>query len=147
MTRTLVIGIGNPLLGPEAFGPAVVDRLRARPDVPATVELLDAHTDLLASLDRFLDAEHVVLVDAFLGAGTGAVVVVDEPTFTGWSTESPGSHALSAAMAVRLFRTLTPSATVRLTLVGLDIDHVGGEPLSPHVVETGADAVLGVCGA
>ncbi len=49
--RRLVLGLGNPLLGEDGFGSAVIELLRRRPDRPAAVDLVDAHTDLLAQLE------------------------------------------------------------------------------------------------
>lgn len=145
MPRTLVIGIGNPLQGADAFGPAVVGRLRARRDLPDTVDLEDGDTDLLASLDRFASFEHVVLVDAVLGDGTGGVVAIDEQTFSTWSLDSPGVHELSPVLVVRLFRRLYPASRARFTLVGLDVQQIDGMPLPAHLADDGADAVLRVC--
>lgn len=144
MSGLLIVGIGNSSQGPDAFGPAVIDRLRAQA-LPPGVELVDAGTDLLSYIDRFVDVDHVVLVDAFLGAGTGAVMAIDESRFSTWSLESPGSHELSAVLAVRLFRLLHPGSRVRFTLVGFDVERINGTLLGRQTVEAGADAVLHAC--
>jgi hydrogenase maturation protease len=145
MSCVLIVGIGNPLQGPDAFGPAVIERLRTQSALPSGADLLDAGTDLLSCLDRFADVDHVVLVDAFLGAGTGAIVTIDEPTFSTWSLDSPGSHELSAVLVVRLFRLLHPASHVRFTLVGFDVDRLDSERLVESAVAAGADAVLHAC--
>jgi hypothetical protein len=42
--------------------------LRRRPDLPANVDLVDAHTDLLAHLETIASYDEVVLVDVVVGA-------------------------------------------------------------------------------
>ena len=145
MRQILIVGIGNSLQGPDAFGPAVIERLRARSPLLSGVDLVDAGTDLLSYLDRFADADAVVLVDAYLGVGSGAVRAIAESAFSTWSVESPGSHELSAVLVVRLFRLLHPASRVRFTLVGFDVDRVDSERLAESVVTAGADAVLRAC--
>lgn len=147
MSRTsLVVGIGNTLQGCDGFGPAVIEHLRADAELPDDVELLDAGTDLLSCLDQLADFDQTVLVDAFLGSGSGAVLMIDEAAFSTWCAESPSSHAFSVVQAVALFRRLHPRARTRFVLVGLDCRRISrDDALSPSVVEAGARAVLDAC--
>jgi hydrogenase maturation protease len=39
---TVVLGLGNPLMGDDGLGLAVLDRLREEWELPDTVELVDA---------------------------------------------------------------------------------------------------------
>jgi hydrogenase maturation protease len=141
---SLVVGIGSVLQGLDRFGPAVIERLQARADLPEGTTLLDAATDLLGCLDRFAAFRHVILVDAFVGgAGTGAVSVVDEPAMARWSCESPDSHGVSAVLAVGLFRRLYPAAGTTIALVGLDAMRVSsGDVLPEETIDAGATAVV-----
>jgi hydrogenase maturation protease len=141
--KTLVIGLGNSLIGDDAFGSGVVERLRsADPDTLPHAELVDAHTDLLALIDRFLSYERVVLVDAILDPSEklgshGRVVLVDEESMVTWSEASPSAHQYSPLLAVRLFRSLNPSATTRIFLVGLCVDRL----VLPSAVNAGCCAL------
>ena len=145
---SLVVGLGNPLLGADGFGSAVVERLRARADLPPGTTLLDANTDLLGCLDRFDRFERVILVDAFVGGvATGAVTIVDEPTFSQWSSDAPDSHAMSAVLAVALFRRLYPAAATTIALVGLDAARADRDDVLPdHTIQAGVDAVMHLIG-
>ena len=142
--RRLVLGLGNPLLGEDGFGSAVIAWLRRRPDLPPAVDLLDAHTDLLAHLDTFGTYDEVVLVDAVIGSGPfGDVAVVDEETFMRWPEASPSCHQISPLLAVKLFRALQPQAATRLVLVALQADVVRAAPgVAPSVVAAGGEAVV-----
>jgi hydrogenase maturation protease len=113
--RWLVLGLGNPLAGADGFGPAVIERVRDA-GAPDGVELIDAHTDLLAHLHRFAEADEVMLVDAVLDE-RGGVALVDEEEFSRWDDTSRGAHQVSPLAAVKLFRRLHPAAAARIRLV------------------------------
>ena len=66
--KWLVLGLGNRLVGEDGFGSAVIEMLRGRPDLPAAVDLVDAHTDLLAQVEMLGAYDEVVLVDVVIGA-------------------------------------------------------------------------------
>jgi hydrogenase maturation protease len=144
----LVLGLGNPLADADGFGPAVIDALRASPDLPAGVELIDVHTDLLNYLDRLVGRDRVVLVDAMLSASASDVAVFDEGVFATWDDRSTGAHAMSALAAVKLFRRLyqppgaPPFEHPRITLVAYQVhERDFSRPLPPEVVQAGAEAV------
>ena len=156
--KWLVLGLGNRLVGEDGFGSAVIEMLRGRPDLPAAVDLVDAHTDLLAQVEMLGAYDEVVLVDVVIGApGTpdpsgeggpgppkpdvarraesgeggghaGAIAVVDEETFMRWPESSPSCHQISPLLAVKLFRALHPEAATRITLVALHADELRAAP-------------------
>ncbi|MBN8509446.1 MAG: hydrogenase maturation protease [Burkholderiales bacterium] len=73
---TVVLGLGNRLLGDDAAGPLVIDRLARAPATSAT--LLDGGTVGLALLPAIEDAKALVAVDAArFGAPTGTVQVFE----------------------------------------------------------------------
>jgi hydrogenase maturation protease len=65
MTRpgTVVIGLGNPLMGDDGVGLAALERLRNEWDLP-DVDLVDGATWGLSLLPVIEDAESLLLVDA-----------------------------------------------------------------------------------
>jgi hydrogenase maturation protease len=138
--------LGNPLLGEDGFGSAVIELLRQRPDLSAAVDLVDAHTDLLAQVETLGSYDEVVLVDVVIGAGRpGDVEVVDEATFMRWPETSPSCHQISPLLAVKLFRALQPQAATRITLVALHADVVRAAPgVATSVVAAGGAAVVGI---
>jgi hydrogenase maturation protease len=143
--KWLVAGVGNPLLGSDGFGPAVIQSLREQTGLPATIELEDARPDLLALTDRVSAFDGVVLVDAVLGSGPREVTVVGEATFGAWNAASPNAHAVSPLLALNLFRALHPGERTRFVLVGLVVNAIDTtSPPTPAEVRAGADAVLQV---
>jgi hydrogenase maturation protease len=143
--RTLVIGLGNPLLGDDAFGPRVIERLRLEAAGSLhDADLLDAYTDLLGQIDLFPAYEQVVLVDAILipegrESRIGQVQVLDEEAVQALPATSPSVHQFSPVLALKLFRSLHPHAATQIRLVGLCTSRVS--------IDSGTVASPGAIGA
>jgi len=74
MKDTLVLGIGNPLLGDDGFGVEVVRRLRQQ-QRPPCVEFLDGGALGLALLPHLEGRSHILVVDAIdCGGEPGQIV-------------------------------------------------------------------------
>lgn len=84
--RTLVLGIGNVLLGDEGVGVSVVDRLQAEGGLPSHVDLLDGGTGSLVLLEPMREARRMILIDATADGQPPGTVQRIEPRF---STEYP----------------------------------------------------------
>ena len=76
--RTLVIGLGNPLMGDDGVGLVALELLRSDWELPPEVELVDGGTWGMNLLPLLEDADRVVLLDAIrAGKAPGAVVVLE----------------------------------------------------------------------
>ena len=64
MTGTLVLGLGNPLMGDDGAGIAALELLREEWELPEAVELVDGGTWGLNLLPLVESFERVVLLDA-----------------------------------------------------------------------------------
>ena len=60
----LVMGVGNALMQDDAVGTHVTDTLRASPDTPPNLDIIDGGTIGLSLLPQLEDADAVVIVDA-----------------------------------------------------------------------------------
>ena len=130
-SRRLVVGLGNPLVGDDGFGAAVIRQLRGREPRPG-VDLVDAGTDLVAHIEAFASYDDVILVDAVLDpARAGEVALVEQEVLLEWPDSSPSCHDISPLIAVKLFRTLHPEAATRFTLVALFTDEVRATVFDP----------------
>ncbi len=78
--RTLVLGLGNLLMGDEGVGIRVARRLGEKLRDP-DVEIVDGGTGGLHLLEYFLDHDRVVLVDAATDGGTPGSVSVSKPVY------------------------------------------------------------------
>lgn len=78
MPRTLVLGLGNPIMGDDGVGLAAIQRLRNDWRLPAEVEVVDGGTwgmNLLPLIER---ADRLVLVDAInTNSPPGALTVLE----------------------------------------------------------------------
>jgi hydrogenase maturation protease len=71
---TVVIGLGNPLMGDDGLGLAALARLREAPGLPAGIELVDGGTWGMNLLPIIEGADRVMLLDAIrTGAAPGTV--------------------------------------------------------------------------
>lgn len=62
--RTLVLGLGNPLVSDEGFGVQAVQRLEERFDIPADVAVVDGGTLGLKLLPIMEDSDRIIILDA-----------------------------------------------------------------------------------
>jgi coenzyme F420 hydrogenase subunit delta len=142
--RALVLALGNPLAGEDGFGSAVLARLARDSTVTSVAELVDAHTDLLAHLDRLAAAGRVVLVDAvLLPRMRGDVVVLSQGELAEFSAEASSAHQVSPLVALQLLARLYPEAHPSVSLVGYCVEAVraGPSPIDEAVIAAGAAAV------
>ena len=76
--KTVVVGLGNPLMGDDGLGIAVLEILRDRWEFEPEVELLDGGTWGMNLLHLIESAERVLLLDAInVGAAPGTTVVLE----------------------------------------------------------------------
>jgi len=76
--RAVVIGAGNPLLGDDGFGLAVLAVLRDGWDLPPDVELVDGGTWGMSLLPAIESADALIIIDAInVGWPPGTPVVLE----------------------------------------------------------------------
>lgn len=121
--KRLIVALGNPYFGEDAFGSAVMRELERGRRIGA--DLLEAGTDLLASLDRFCEYDEVILIDTVIDPSrAGQVRTIEQEELLEWPEASPTCHSLSPLLAIKLFKTLKPASTTRFALIALFSDGV-----------------------
>lgn len=137
----VVIGLGNPLMGDDGFGIAVLERLRARYVLPAGVELVDGGTWGLNLLPVIEDAQVVILIDAIdAGLAPGTPVRIERARLPRYLATkiSPHQVDLRDVLGLAELRGTLPDDTVA---VGLQPQSIAlGDGLSP-VVARALDAM------
>lgn len=94
---TLVIGIGNNLLGDDGAGIHVIELLRSK-SLPENVELVDGGTLSFTLLEQVENAEHLVIVDAAeLDAEPGTVRLFENAEMDAYLSNSrrPSVHEVN----------------------------------------------------
>lgn len=116
---TVVIGLGNPLMGDDGLGLVVLERLRDGWDIPAGVELVDGGTWGMNLLPVIEDARRVLLIDAIeIGAAPGTEIVIPRERLPRYLATkiSPHEVDLRDVLALAELRGTLPAHT---TAIGL----------------------------
>ena len=117
--RTVVIGLGNPLMADDGLGLAALERLRAEWRVPPDVELVDGGTWGMSLLPTIEDAGRVLLLDAIrTGDAPGTLHVMERDALPRYlSTKlSPHQVDLRDVLALAELRGTLPADTVAVGL-------------------------------
>jgi hydrogenase maturation protease len=117
--RVVVIGLGNPLMGDDGLGLAVLDELRSGYRFPATVELVDGGTWGMNLLPTIEDADELILIDAIDAGGTaGSLVRLERDTLPRYLATkiSPHQVDLRDVLGLAELRGTLPPNTVALGL-------------------------------
>lgn len=106
--NTLILGVGNPLMGDDAAGVLVAQRLLQRHDLPEHVTVIDGGTDGLGLIPVMEPYRRVILVDAVpMGLPPGAIrrftwddirINDREPGFSLHQSDLTQALALAAAL-------------------------------------------------
>ncbi|MDY0390954.1 HyaD/HybD family hydrogenase maturation endopeptidase [Desulfobulbus oligotrophicus] len=140
--KTLVLGIGNLLIGDEGVGCRTVAELNRRYSLPASVECVDGGTagfELLGLLDN---REQVILIDALQdGREPGAVIRVEGEHVPRAFLIRTTPHQLGICDVLATAQ-LTGTMPKHLTLYGIEPKQLDvGIGLSPEV-EAGMEKTI-----
>ncbi|HUK20310.1 MAG TPA: HyaD/HybD family hydrogenase maturation endopeptidase [Gemmatimonadales bacterium] len=126
---TVVIGLGNPIMGDDGIGIAALERLRDTWDVPDDVELVDGGTWGLTLLPIIEDAGAVLLIDAIdtgSAPGTDAVILRDQLPKHLATKVSPHQVDLQDVLALAELRGTLPDRTVAIGLQPAIVEMTSG---------------------
>ncbi|HEY7026061.1 MAG TPA: HyaD/HybD family hydrogenase maturation endopeptidase [Gemmatimonadales bacterium] len=113
---TLVLGLGNPLMGDDGIGLAILNRLRAEWEFEG-VELVDGGTWGMQLLPMIEDADRLVLLDAIrTGAPPGTVTELQRDELPRYLSHklSPHQIDLREVLALAELRGRLPQYTVAI---------------------------------
>ncbi len=142
MARTLVLGLGNPLMGDDGVGIAAVARLRAAFEVPDDVCVTDGGTWGMNLLPLIEAAEQLILVDAIrTGAAPGAPVRLERDALPRYFAHkiSPHQIDLREVLALAEWRETLPARVVAL---GIEPERVEMTCALSAAVEAGLDGLV-----
>jgi hydrogenase maturation protease len=149
MKKTLVLGMGNPILTDDGVGIHVVRALRAQ-TLPPGVFFAEAGIGGLRLLEEIAGYERVVLVDAILAPGgrPGEINLL-EPRDLRTSLHSGSAHDLSFTTALKLGRELgmdiPEDAHIKVVAIQAEDVQTLGEKMTPAVeasIPRAVEAVL-----
>lgn len=114
---TVVIGLGNPLLGDDAFGLVALERLAVRYELPLGVSLHDGGTWGMSLLPTIEDATNVLFLDAIDRKelpGTFIRLEGEDIPATLAQMVSPHQIDLREVLAVTMLRGTFPHAAIAI---------------------------------
>jgi hydrogenase maturation protease len=117
--RTVVIGLGNPLMGDDGLGLVALERIRAEYALPAEVELVDGGTWGMNLLPVIEDAARVILIDAIdVAAAPGTPLRLERERLPRYLATkiSPHQVDLRDVLALAELRGTLPADTVAVGL-------------------------------
>jgi hydrogenase maturation protease len=143
---TLVLGLGNPLMGDDGFGLAVLERMRQRSDVPRSASLVDGGTwgmNLLPEIER---ADRLLLLDAVnAGKRPGSIIRLERNELPRWLSlkVSPHQVDLREVLALAELRGSLPQDTIAIGVQPFRVEmHLGLSPLVASRVEDVTDLAI-----
>lgn len=123
--RTVVIGLGNTIMGDDGVGLAALDMLRRRWLVPPSLQLVDGGTWGLNLLPVLESADRVLFLDAIdLGAPPGTLIELRDEQIPSYLAVklSPHQIDLREVLALTRFRGTTPGELIALGLQPLHVE-------------------------
>jgi len=144
---TLVVGLGNPLLGDEGVGVRVVEELKEL-QLPDGVEAVEGGTAGLGLLSLMEGYQRVIIVDAAdMGHPPGRVIRFTPSEVRFKTTEAPLSlHQIGLGEVLALAEALD-AAPAEVVIIGVQPGRIeGGVGLSPEVEGTIPQAIRMVLG-
>jgi hydrogenase maturation protease len=94
--KTLVLGLGNPILTDDGVGVRVAEAVRAALPPDSSIEVSEVSVGGLRLMERVIDYERVILIDALHGSGYRNPGGVHRLTLEDLRTISPTQHSASA---------------------------------------------------
>jgi hydrogenase maturation protease len=135
--KTLVIGLGNPILGDDGVGWKVAEELRRylNPDLPVDADCLSLGG--ISLMEHLIGYQRAILIDAFSSdAPVGTISVMklgDMPNYSAFHITS--AHNTSLQNAIELGKSMGAQLPEDITVVGIATKHIYefGEQLSAPV--------------
>ena len=153
-TPTLVVGLGNPILGDDGVGWTVIDALESRLGGDTSrlgaVELERLSVGGLSLMERLVGYERAIVVDAVLGPDRPGTVwsLPLRAVATRQGSHLNSAHDLSLSEALAAGRGLGARLPEEITVVGIAVRRVDefDERLSPAVAGAVNEAVETIVG-
>jgi hydrogenase maturation protease len=145
--RTLILGLGNPILGDDSAGLKVAESVRQRMTLDPSIEVSEDYAGGLRLMERLIGYDQVIIVDAIC-TGThppGTILHLNVEDIATQHTAS--AHDVNLPTALQLAATMNLKMPERIRIIAIEAENVldFSEQCSPAVtlaLPHAADAVL-----
>lgn len=142
--RTLVIGLGNPLLCDDSVGLHVIESLRSRLNGTPDVELDVDHWGGLRLMERMIGYERAIVIDAIrTGAPPGTIHLLAPDDLPTQRSASAHDATLSTALELGRHAGMPLPDVEDILLIGIEADDMTtfSETCTPRVADAIGRAV------
>lgn len=142
---TLILGIGNILMGDEGVGVRAVEAFIRRYRIPEGVEVIDGGTTGMGLLDLIAGRERLIIVDAVkLDAAPGTIVRLAGDAIPPGLRQRISPHQLGIGDVLAVL-TVLDEAPDEVTVIGIEPADLGfGVGLSPVIAARLDDLVAAI---
>ncbi|MBL7760319.1 MAG: hydrogenase maturation protease [Sediminibacterium sp.] len=130
---TLVLGIGNYLMGDEGIGVHVANRLEQMNLLPEGVTVLDGGTGGFHLLEYFELYDHIILIDATLDNNTPGTIRKIKPRFATDFPPAMSTHDIGLKDLVSALQILGKMPKIDLFVVSIATIQQQGIELTPEI--------------
>jgi len=124
-THTLILGLGNVLMGDEGIGVHSIEYLQEK-EIPEGVDLMDGGTGGFHLLSLFEQYNHLILIDATISDNTPGEVQIIRPRFASDFPRSLTSHDIGLKDLVQTAELLHELPDIHLITINIkDLRNVG----------------------
>ena len=138
--RTLVLGLGNTLMGDEGVGVHVLRELEKRA-LPAGVECLDGGTGGFVLLEPLQSADRIVMIDAAADGNPIGTITRTTPRFSSEYPPTLTAHDVGVKDLLDIFYTLGGDCEVILFAITIDPHQTITLSISPVIEKAAHEAV------
>jgi hydrogenase maturation protease len=146
--RTLILGLGNPILSDDGVGFRVAEELRGKLSQPE-ITVMETSTSGLGLLDLLVNFDRAIIIDAIQtrGGKPGQVYRLEPAAFNA-TRHATTPHDVDFATALELGNRLGLALPREITIFAIEVENVNSfsEECTPEVeraVPVVADMVMG----
>jgi hydrogenase maturation protease len=152
--KTIVVGLGNPILGDDAVGWHIAKHVQQRADFPANIEVDCLSVGGISLMERLIGYDRVILIDAFVThknpIGTLSCFSLDELPNRALG-HMCSAHDTTLQNALKIGQELGAQLPNEITILAVEAQNVYdfSEQLTPMVaaaVPTAGQAIIDLLG-
>lgn len=130
--RTLILGIGNYLMGDEGIGVHIANQLESK-TLPEGVDVLDGGTGGFHLLEYFEQYNHIILIDATLDKNPVGSIRLIKPKFATDFPPAMSTHDIGLKDLVSALQLLDRMPQIDLFVVSIESIQQQGIELTPAI--------------